>query len=469
MTSTLREGATRAAQAATREGRTQWVALHTRLSRRDPLHWFEDAGDERFYWERPAEGFALAAAGAAHVIEVRGRDRFDAAARGARALFRDVHACGATDDAAPGPFLVGGFAFADADPDPDVWQGFPSGRLVLPARSLLRTAGGTWGRVVRGVAPGESAAALADALEAEIEAMRSSGANEPGEPLLTSDGDAEAPAPVFRVVADRHHAEYGAQVDEALAAIAAGDLEKVVVARSVRLECAASPSASALLDTLRRAHPACAIFAVAHGGAAFVGATPERLLRLQGDRVDTAALAGSAPRGRCPEEDARLSRTLIESKKEQAEHAVVVRDLRAALEPLCDELHAPEAPEVLRLEGITHLETPLVGRLARRRHLLELAGRIHPTAAVAGAPREAALRWLLRREELERGWYAGAVGLVDAAGDGELAVALRSALLRGGTAHLFAGAGIVPGSRPDAELRETRLKLRALLGPLLEI
>jgi isochorismate synthase len=465
----LRECVARAARAASREGRTQWVALHTRVSPRDPLGWIDAAGDEGFYWERPAEGFALATAGASHVIEVRGRDRFDSATRRARTLFRAVHVWGDSEEAAPGPFLVGGFAFADAEPDRDVWRGFPSGRLVLPTRSLLRTPCGTWYGRVRGIAPGESAGAIGDALEAELGAMQSLRAHDPSGPPLPPDDDREAPCPAFRVVADRQHADYGARVGEALEAIAAGDLEKVVVARSVRLECGASPSARALLDTLRSAHPTCAIFAVAHGGATFVGATPERLLRLRGDRVETAALAGSAPRGRCPEEDARLARALVESKKEQAEHAVVVRGLRAALEPLCDELHGPEAPEVLRLAGITHLETPLVGRLAHPRHLLELAGRLHPTAAVAGAPRDAALRWLLRHEALERGWYAGAVGFVDATGDGELAVALRSALLRGPTAHLFAGAGIVPGSRPEAELRETRLKLRALLGPLLEI
>ena len=208
---------------------------------------------------------------------------------------------------------------------------------------------------------------------------------------------------------------------------------------------------------------------MARHGTCCLGATPERLVRLAGRRVDTAAVAGSAARGRSPEEDARLARALSESKKEQAEHAVVVRALRAALEDLCAELTLPEAPRLLRLDGIQHLETPLVATLRGSPHVLDLVARLHPTPAVGGSPREAALAWLAAREQLERGWYAGPLGYVDASGGGEFFVALRSALLRAGEARLFAGAGVVEGSTPEAELRETRLKLRALLAPLLEI
>ena len=205
------------------------------------------------------------------------------------------------------------------------------------------------------------------------------------------------------------------------------------------------------------------------GDADFLGASPEQLIRLSKGRLQTAALAGSAPRGHSPEEDARLGRKLLESKKDQAEHAVVVRALRERLASCCEKLEIPEAPRLRGLAGIQHLETPIRGRLREDLHVLELAGRLHPSPAVAGFPRSGALAWLREHEGLERGWYAGAVGVVDAQGDGEFCTALRSALLRGGEARLFAGAGIVEGSKPRAELRETRLKLRALLDPLLEL
>ena len=188
---------------------------------------------------------------------------------------------------------------------------------------------------------------------------------------------------------------------------------------------------------------------------------------MENGRALTAALAGSAPRGRNPEEDARIGRALCESKKNQSEHAVVVRALRDALAPCCSELEVAQAPRLLRVDGIQHLETPVTGALKGEFSAIELAGRLHPAPSVAGAPQGAALNWLAREEDLDRGWYAAPIGWMDASGAGEFCVALRSALLRNGEASLFAGAGIVPGSDPEDELEETRLKLRAMLDPLL--
>jgi len=157
--------------------------------------------------------------------------------------------------------------------------------------------------------------------------------------------------------------------------------------------------------------------------------------------VETAAVAGSAPRSGDPEADAHHGRCLLESKKEQAEHAIVVRALRAALETCCDELSIPESPQLLRLGEIQHLETAIHGNLINEQSILELVGRLHPTPAVGGAPRAAANEWIAAREGLDRGWYAGPVGFVDSSGDGEFCVALR----------------------------ETRLKFHAMLAPLLEV
>jgi isochorismate synthase len=231
-----------------------------------------------------------------------------------------------------------------------------------------------------------------------------------------------------------------------------------------------------ILRALREAHPRCAVFAVApatRGGEAapvFAGATPELLARVSGRSVEAQALAGSAARGRTALHDARVRRALLTSAKERREHEVVVAALREALAPLCEEIAFEEQPHALCLSGLQHLETRVRARLgcSESVRLLELAARLHPSPAVLGAPRAAAARWRSAHEALERGWYAGGIGAFDANGDGELFVALRCALLRGERARLFAGAGIVAGSRPEAEARETRLKLRALLGALSE-
>ncbi|MFB3117875.1 MAG: isochorismate synthase MenF, partial [Myxococcota bacterium] len=259
------------------------------------------------------------------------------------------------------------------------------------------------------------------------------------------------------------------QVEAALREIADGGFEKVVLARSISLREEGEYDPCALLDTLRRTHPSCAVFAVARPGVVFLGATPECLVRLVEGRVETASVAGSAPRGRSPEEDFEFGRQLQESKKEQSEHAFVVRALCDALAPHCDALEVRESPRLMRLPDIQHLETPITGHLRARRSILEVLGSVHPTPAIAGAPREAALEWLDRNENLDRGWYSGPIGFADSEGGGEFYAALRATVLRGNEARLFAGAGIVDGSDPEAELRETRLKLRAMLAPLMEI
>jgi isochorismate synthase len=312
-------------------------------------------------------------------------------------------------------------------------------------------------------------------VEGECRALRSrldgerEGADRRGDAGASMPPQLATAAPEYRAVADRPHAEYRALVVAALRDIAKADLEKVVLARSALLARNEGFDPASLLDALRCSYPSCASFAVARPGAVFLGAMPERLVRLQDRRVSCAVLAGSAPRGRSPEEDEDLGRRLRESKKEQAEHASVVRAVRATLEEHCSGLDVPEAPHLLRLEGIQHLETPIAATLRADGSVVELAGELHPTPAVAGSPRDAALSWLARNEDLDRGWYAGPVGFVNRNGGGEFCVALRSALLNEGKARLFAGAGIVTGSDPESELRETRLKLRVLLAPLLEI
>jgi isochorismate synthase len=440
------------------EGSAQWAAVRIPTARKDALLALSRDTD-RFYWERPSEDVALATTGCVHEVVAQGSQRFADCAAEARDLFRRVHVHGEAAPPSAGPVLVGGFGFGDDLPGGDRWRGFPAARLVLPERSLSNTSESAFITVLQRAEAGSDPQEVAARLEAGLEAD----ATHQSPPAFGLD------VPRYGLHSGRPLAAYRDLVCRALEDIAAGELEKVVVARSVRIENAVAFEPARLLDALRRRHPSCASFAVGRDDATYLGATPETLLRLTGRRLETAALAGSALRGRTPEADAALARDLIESKKEQAEHAVVVRAIRDALRPHCSHLVVPEAPTLLALESIQHLETRIAGTLASGRHVLEVAAALHPTPAVGGAPREPALAWLREQESLERGWYAGAVGYVDAAGGGDLAVALRSALLRGEEADLFAGAGIVAGSDPDAELAETRLKLRPLLTLLLEL
>jgi menaquinone-specific isochorismate synthase len=248
-------------------------------------------------------------------------------------------------------------------------------------------------------------------------------------------------------------------------AIAAGELKKVVTARSSDLELDREIALDQVLDRLAHECPECTRFLVRRRGVAFVGATPERLVSRRGRRVTSEALAGSMPIATGAGEGSPHER-LLACAKNRGEHQLVVDSIREALAPLCVSLDVAEAPSVVALRHVLHLSSPFSGMLADDTHVLELVDALHPTPAVGGAPKVAALRWIAENEPLDRGWYAGPVGWFDGSGDGDLAVAIRSALVHGASARVFAGAGVVAGSEPSSELRETVLKQRAMVHGL---
>ena len=221
----------------------------------------------------------------------------------------------------------------------------------------------------------------------------------------------------------------------------------------------------AVFDALRSGYPSCYCFCIGTPEAAFIGASPELLVRRAGAVVSTVALAGSARRSADPAVDDHLGERLLHSPKDLDEHRIVVRTIERSLEPLSVWVAAADEPAVVKVANIQHLGTPVRAQLADPRSVVELAGALHPTSAVGGEPWGAADPLVRRLEQLDRGWYAGPVGWMDAAEDGELCVALRCALLQGGTAHCYAGVGVVADSDPEAELAETELKLQAIVPP----
>jgi isochorismate synthase len=251
-------------------------------------------------------------------------------------------------------------------------------------------------------------------------------------------------------------------VAQGAAAVREGALEKVVTARAVTWHPYDAPDAATALRRLEGRHPECNVFAVARGRRVFLGASPERLVRVDGRTVRATSLAGSIARGNGPEEDAQRAAELMGSAKNREEHDIVVRALTEALGELCDTVSAPAAPALLTLPDVHHLYTPITAHRREGTDLLSLLERLHPTPAVGGAPREEALAFIREHEGWDRGWYAAPVGWMDASGDGEFAVALRSALMDGDRATLFAGCGIVADSVPDNEYAESELKLRAM-------
>ena len=273
-----------------------------------------------------------------------------------------------------------------------------------------------------------------------------------------------SPPDEFRLASARPHQDFLDRVSAVLAEIAAGSLDKLVLAREVTVHANRPLRQADLLGRLRALHPSCTAFAV----DGFLGATPELLLARCGARITSVPLAGTAARSGDPGSDRRAEAALLASVKERSEHRVVVDAISSALAPVVEQLEVPDGPVIRELRNVSHLGTSITGKLAKRDgsypSALELVGLLHPTPAVAGTPVDLALDYLAKLEELDRDRYAGPVGWVDARGDGEWYLGIRSAIVEGSSARLFAGVGIVADSEPAAELAETQLKLQAFLA-----
>jgi len=417
------------------------------------------ADDRWFCWEEPdREGFAIAAMGSAHEVVSRGVARFDDLCTDTASITRRRLAAEPNDlPQGAGPLWVGGMAFSSAARGSGPWSSLPPALMTMPELLIARVDGRHLLTVCAMADAGEDPGSLRARLAGRLASLREA-------PLPPFDPSPSEPATVASV---RPPASYETAVARAVELIRAGEVEKLVLAREVEVTAASAHSPAALFGALRESFGSCFCFCVGTPEAAFVGASPELLVRRSGAVAAAVALAGSARRSADPAVDDHLGEQLLHSAKDRDEHAIVARRISQRLGRHAVWVEAANEPVVIKVANIQHLATPIHAQLADSHSALELAGLLHPTPAVGSEPRgEKGERLIAELEGIDRGWYAGPVGWMDAAEDGEFCVALRSALLRDRTAHLYAGAGIVADSHPATELAETEIKLEALL-PLL--
>jgi salicylate biosynthesis isochorismate synthase/menaquinone-specific isochorismate synthase len=416
------------------------------------------AGDRFFCLEQPdRERSVLAALGEAALVEAWGDDRFRVAADACRELGRGAETSdGRGDPPGAGPVWVGGFAFAPRGGESPEWASLAPAQLVLPALSLARRGDEARLTVTAVLEGDESIEEVLERLRQRVETL------EPASmPLFDPD-----PVTSARVAGAAPPEHYESAVARAVERIRAGEIEKIVLAREVRVHAPADIDPAPLYDALRAAFPACYCYLVGTPELSFIGASPELLVRRDGARAQTVALAGTTRRSADPSVDNLLGEQLLQGAKEREEQAIVARRIERNLRPVSVWVAAADEPMLVKVQNVQHLATPIRAQLAEPVPCVELAGRLHPTPAVGGEPRDDAYRLIPALEGLDRGWYAGTVGWTDLSEDGEFCVAIRCALLRGSVAHLYAGNGIVRDSDPADELAETEVKLQALL-PLL--
>lgn len=407
-------------------------------------------------WIRQGEG--LAGWGeVARVTVPAGQDRFTAADKWLRALLDGALIDDRVGAAGCGPVAFGSFTF---DPTSE------GSVLILPQVILGRRGGQAWLTTITGQPPGPPNPPLLARYGLDQAGLAD---RRPDQARLA---DARVPRPPAPGVIRWHDGSLTAPQWERAVAVAvdrikAGRLQKVVLARDLYASASRPIDERLLLARLADRYPDCYTFAC--GG--LVGATPELLIKRQDLQISSLVLAGTAPRGDDPARDAALGTALLASAKDTEEHGYAAAGVRESLAPLCDQLTVAPRPALLLLANVQHLATTISGRLAVRADgtspsVLALADALHPTAAVCGTPAETAMELIRELEGMDRGRYAGPVGWVDSAGNGEWGIALRCAELDGTRARLFAGGGIVTNSDPEAELAETQAKLRPMQSAL---
>ncbi|MFA6960206.1 MAG: isochorismate synthase [Opitutaceae bacterium] len=445
-------------KAARSDGRPRLVSISVKVGALDPLAVLEaifEPGELHFYAERPNIQTTIAGAEAVLIHEASGPDRFAAAQRFIDDVLDRTIAVGDVDAPFGGPHFFGAFAFLD---EVEAGEAFPASRVFVPRWQVARAGDVTTAVANLLVAPDADLATLAERVWRAHSKFQNVDYGE-----KTSDGGGSRSEFNTSEVGD-----YRAAVGGGLAAIAEGSVKKIVLARAQDMHADAPLHPLRLLNGLRERFPECYSFSVANGrGQSFIGASPERLVRVSKGMLETEALAGSSRRGIGASEDAALGAGLLGSEKDLREHRHVLDSIVRRLEPLGITPQFPAEPVLRKLANVQHLHTPVTAALPTGIHLLDALACLHPTPAVGGTPRDEAVARIRGLEGFPRGLYAGAIGWMNARGGGEFLVGIRSALVEGNTARVYAGAGIVAGSDPEREYVETELKFRAMREALL--
>lgn len=432
------------------------VSQLTHMPSVEPFAFFANAGGERFFWRDPKQQIIIAGSGLAGRLISEKEDRFAHIEQQRKALLR--HAVLDVEPFIPatGPVFFGGFAFDPLKSRRGLWDDFLDAQLSLPRFMLTMVHGETWLTCNCIVDADTNPAEEAEQLFFEQRQLLE---NAPARDLPDESlggGTSEEIAP----------RQWKGLVAEAAQQIRDQQLEKVVLSRELKRTVAQPFSPTRVLRRLSGQQPNSYVFAVSHGASCFLGASPERLVKQQGEQLLSTCLAGSIGRGANREEDQALGKQLLGDQKNLYEHGVVVTMIREAMQEVSEHVDVADHPVLYQMKDIQHLYTPVVGRAPGDSSLLEMVARLHPTPALGGFPQLQALQKIRAVEPHNRGWYGAPIGWVDYNGEGEFAVAIRSGLLQGNEARLFAGSGIVGDSDPEDEYRETQLKFQPMLSAL---
>ncbi|SDC20679.1 menaquinone-specific isochorismate synthase [Terribacillus halophilus] len=412
----------------------------------DPLRFFANGSSlegHRNFWYSQKDDFCLVGAGPT-VMDMRTADEWEHAIESAV-----VHNLSA--GAGTGPVAFSGINF-QKERERDLWQDFPDTQYRIPAFTLTKTKTDYY-LTINQLVDGSNIESQITAILGQLEQLFAEGTIPAVRKELISKEELESEA-------------WKRLVKEATDTIKSTELDKVVLARGMKLEFKEKIHVSHVLGNLLDTQKDSFLFAVENGSACFLGATPERLVRVQSGILHTSCVAGTAPRGRNEAEDQSIGEALLHDNKNQEEHQYVVKMISGVISKYAKDLRLPGGPQLMKLRQLQHLYTPVSAKLLPGASLQQIIQELHPTPALGGLPKQEALDFIEVKEPLERGWYGAPIGWQDSYRNGDTAVAIRSGLLNEKQAVLFAGCGVVKDSDPEMEFEETAIKFRPMLEAL---
>lgn len=455
----LKEGIHEAIEKAKALSKPILVSEVKKINEINPLSFFS-AGQalyagERFFWKESSGNDVFVGMGICGQIQSdQAADRFFLVKKEWEALLDDMIIYDSYSEKGTGPLMFGGFTFDPFKEKTKLWSKFSHSLFHLP-QFLLTFAAGQAYLTTNVICTQHDDLSLFDKVEANRH-------------KLLNEIPSSVPASTNHLTNDEeiNPEAWKDTVDSVVKDMNQGYYQKVVLAREERLEFSKPISIENVLGNLLVRQKDSFIFAFEASGDCFIGATPERLVKKAGSTLFSTCLAGSIRRGLTEEDDQRLGEELLQDPKNTVEHQYVVNMISAAMKETSDTVSIPDKPVLLKLKDIQHLYTPVTGIANKDTSLLMLVERLHPTPALGGVPTEAAVEIIREREELDRGFYAAPIGWMDYRGDGEFAVALRSGLIQGNEASIFAGCGVVQHSDAESEYEETKIKFRPMRSAL---
>ncbi|WP_102345200.1 isochorismate synthase [Bacillus sp. Marseille-P3661] len=435
------------------------VSQSTKVSSNiDPISFYQSGKHykgERVYWSAPNSGFLMVGIGNAYTFNADAND-FEKLEQEWNELVEESLIDIPEKRTGIGPVVQGAFSFDPKKEKTNLWRNFPVAKLTIPTFLLTISNNEVWFTINTIVKDTTNIDSLVSSLVEEQNQLLNN----------STSGYSGGLGQTFTKIKEVSKEQWIVSVDKVARQIRQHEIEKVVLAREIRIESDLSFLAEDILNRLRAEQPTSYIFALESGEDCFIGASPERLVKKEGTEVLSTCLAGSIARGKTTAEDDVLGNLLLNDEKNLHEHNVVVRAITTAFKQCCEQISIPEKPVLYKVRDIQHLYTPVVGKIKDNVSLLTLVQKLHPTPALGGYPQQEALQKIREVEALDRGLYAGPIGWLDTNGNGEFAVAIRSGLLQGKEASLFAGCGIVGDSDPSSEYRETQIKFRPMLSAL---